>query len=77
MKKRVSTYILAEMASSHEGDLKTAEIMKKRKSINWDERWKELEALASKYRGSNGDYYDCIITVSAGQKLENIIGITS
>ena len=38
-----------------------------RKSIDWDERWKELEALANKYRGSNGNYYDCIITVSAGK----------
>lgn len=39
----------------------------KRKSINWGERWKELETLANKYRGSNGNYYDCIITVSAGK----------
>lgn len=38
-----------------------------RKIINWDERWKELETLANKYRGSKGNYYDCIITVSAGK----------
>ena len=38
-----------------------------RKTTNWDERWKELEILADKYRGSNGDYYDCIITVSGGK----------
>ena len=38
-----------------------------RKNIDWDKRWKELEKLADKYRGSNGNYYDCIITVSAGK----------
>lgn len=38
-----------------------------RKTINWPERWKELERLANKYRGSNGDYYDCIITASGGK----------
>ena len=39
----------------------------KRQEINWKARYKELEKLAGKYRGSNGDYYDCIITVSAGK----------
>jgi N-acetyl sugar amidotransferase len=39
----------------------------RRKTINWAERWKELERLADKYRGSNGDYYDCIITASGGK----------
>jgi len=39
----------------------------RRKQIDWGERWKELEKLADKYRGSNGDYYDCIITVSGGK----------
>lgn len=38
----------------------------KRKSIDWDKRWKELEELADKYRGCNGDYYDCIIDASGG-----------
>jgi N-acetyl sugar amidotransferase len=36
-------------------------------TIDWDARWEELEALADKYRGSNGDYYDCIITASGGK----------
>lgn len=36
-------------------------------TINWDSRWKELEKLAEEYRGSNGDYYDCIITASGGK----------
>ncbi|MFC1952773.1 N-acetyl sugar amidotransferase [Chloroflexota bacterium] len=39
----------------------------KRGTINWYERWKELEKIAAKYRGSNGDYYDCIITASGGK----------
>lgn len=39
----------------------------KKKHIDWDKRWQELEALCNKYRGSNGDYYDCIITTSAGK----------
>ena len=38
-----------------------------RKNIDWDSRWKELEALADKYRGCNGDYYDCMVTVSSGK----------
>jgi len=27
----------------------------KRKDTDWDQRWKELEELADKYRGINGD----------------------
>lgn len=39
-----------------------------RKQVNWDERWKELEALCDKYRGMNGpDGYDCMIAVSGGK----------
>ena len=39
----------------------------KRKEVDWTARWSELEQLADKYRGSNGDYYDCIVTVSSGK----------
>jgi len=39
----------------------------KRREIDWDKRWEELEKLADKYRGCNDDYYDCIITGSAGK----------
>lgn len=42
-------------------------VVEKRKQIDWAARWQELEQLADKYRGSNGDYYDCIVTVSAGK----------
>jgi len=38
-----------------------------RKNVDWDARWKELEALADKHRGRNGNYYDCLITVSGGK----------
>lgn len=39
----------------------------RKKTINWDQRWQELEQLADRYRGCNGDYYDCIITASGGK----------
>jgi len=39
----------------------------RRKSINWKARWKELEKLVTKYRGSKGNDYDCIVTVSSGK----------
>lgn len=39
----------------------------KKSKIDWDKRWGELEELCNKYRGSNVNYYDCIITVSAGK----------
>lgn len=39
----------------------------RRKKINWEARWKQLEKLASQYRGSNGNNYDCIIAVSSGK----------
>jgi len=38
-----------------------------RQNVDWDARWKELEKLANKYRGINGDCYDCIIPVSGGK----------
>ncbi|PWI48907.1 N-acetyl sugar amidotransferase [Candidatus Heimdallarchaeota archaeon B3_Heim] len=38
-----------------------------RKNVDWDARWKELEALADKHRGRNGNYYDVIITASGGK----------
>lgn len=38
-----------------------------REDIDWGKRWAELEKLANKYRGCNGDYYDCIIPASGGK----------
>jgi hypothetical protein len=37
------------------------------KKTDWKKRWEELEKLADKYRGMNGDYYDCINAVSGGK----------
>ncbi len=39
----------------------------KRKEINWDNRWKEFEDICNKYRGMNGNGYDCAIAVSGGK----------
>ena len=35
--------------------------------INWKLRWKKLEKLTKQYRGSKGNDYDCIVTVSSGK----------
>lgn len=39
----------------------------RRKKIDWNSRYRELEALCAKYRGMNGDSYDCAIAVSGGK----------
>ena len=37
------------------------------KTVDWKQRWDDLEHLAEKYRGWNGDGYDCIIAASGGK----------
>ena len=39
----------------------------KKNKTNWDERYKELQRLCDKYKGCNGDGYDCAIAVSGGK----------
>lgn len=39
----------------------------KQKQIDWNARWNHLEQLCKKYRGSNGNNYDCAIAVSGGK----------
>ena len=39
----------------------------KQKNTNWDQRFEELKALCDKYRGCNGNSYDCAIAVSGGK----------
>ena len=39
----------------------------KKEKTDWDARFKELEKLCDKYRGCNGDGYDCAIAVSGGK----------
>ena len=52
---------------NEEGICSACQSYEKRKSIDWDERWKEFEAICDKYRGMNGDGYDCAIAVSGGK----------
>ena len=40
---------------------------KQRKTVNWKNRNKELEKICKKFRGKNGDGYDCAIAVSGGK----------
>ena len=39
----------------------------KQNETDWKTRWSELEKLCEKYRGCNGDGYDCAIAVSGGK----------
>ena len=39
----------------------------KLQATDWKHRWKELEKLCDKYRGCNGNSYDCAIAVSGGK----------
>jgi len=55
------------MRFDEEGVCYPCRVAEKLKKVDWKKRWKELEALADKYRGINGDYYDCIIAASAGK----------
>ncbi len=47
----------------------------KKKTTNWKKRWKELEKICDKYRGTNGDGYDCAIAVSGGKDSHNQVRI--
>ncbi len=50
-----------------EGVCSACRAFERRKEINWESRWKEFEQLCDKYRGMNGDGYDCAIAVSGGK----------
>ena len=39
----------------------------RRKTIDWEARFEELKTLCDKYRGINGDSYDCAVAVSGGK----------
>lgn len=52
---------------NEEGICSACQSYERRKSIDWDARWKEFEAICDKYRGMNGDGYDCAIAVSGGK----------
>lgn len=50
-----------------EGVCQACRNAEKAEKTDWDARMEELRELCDKYRGSNGDYYDCIVTVSGGK----------
>lgn len=50
-----------------EGVCSACRSYEKRMVIDWNKRWEELEALCDKYRGCNGDGWDCAIAVSGGK----------
>lgn len=50
-----------------EGVCQACRHVEKKKQIDWDARLEELRKLCDKYRGSKGDYYDCMIPVSGGK----------
>lgn len=50
-----------------EGVCSACRAYESRGQVDWDERWHELELLCDKYRGMNGDGYDCAIAVSGGK----------
>jgi N-acetyl sugar amidotransferase len=52
---------------SEDGVCSACQAYERRKSIDWNARWKEFEAICDKYRGMNGDGYDCAIAVSGGK----------
>lgn len=53
---------------NEEGVCSACQAYESKKSIDWDARYKELEALCDKYRGMNGpNGYDCMIAVSGGK----------
>lgn len=67
---------------NEEGICSACQAYENRKNVNWDERWKELETICNKYRGMNGDGYDCAIAVSGGKDshfqvhlMKNVMGM--
>lgn len=52
---------------NEEGVCSACQAYENRKNIDWNKRYKELEALCDKYRGMNGNSWDCAIAVSGGK----------
>ncbi len=52
---------------NEEGVCSACQAYDNRKNINWEERFEEFKKLCDKYRGMNGDGYDCAIAVSGGK----------
>lgn len=52
---------------NEDGICSACQAYEKRKNIDWAARWKEFEEVCAKYRGMNGNGYDCAIAVSGGK----------
>lgn len=52
---------------NEEGVCSACQSYERRKTIDWNKRWEEFEKICNKYRGMNGDGYDCAIAVSGGK----------
>jgi N-acetyl sugar amidotransferase len=49
-----------------EGICSGCRIHEEKDSLNWSERWKDLETLVGPYRNKTGKAYDCIVPVTGG-----------
>ena len=49
----------------------------KQNTTDWKKRFDELTALCDKYRGCNGNGYDCAIAVSGGKDSISLIHLAS
>ncbi len=52
---------------NEDGVCSACQTYENRDKIDWAARYKELEKLCDKYRGSNGNSWDCAIAVSGGK----------
>ena len=52
---------------NEDGICSACQSFERRKDIDWNKRYRELEALCDKYRGMNGSSFDCAIAVSGGK----------
>ncbi|MGE5380680.1 MAG: N-acetyl sugar amidotransferase [Methylocystaceae bacterium] len=50
-----------------EGVCQACRAEEQKNATDWDARFSELEALCDRYRGMNGNSYDCLIAVSGGK----------
>lgn len=52
---------------NNEGICSACQSFERRKLIDWNKRQEEFAAICDKYRGMNGDGYDCAVAVSGGK----------
>lgn len=52
---------------NEEGICSACQAYERRQIVDWEKRWEELKNICNKYRGMNGEGYDCAIAVSGGK----------